>query len=95
MEYHDKVLKCSECSQEFVFTAGEQMFFAGFHVEAVLLDFLDDVFLLHLALETAQCIFQRFTFLNTDFSHLDFTVLPMHVAMIAINHKCYERSTRL
>ena len=28
MEYHDKVLKCSECSQEFVFTAGEQMFFA-------------------------------------------------------------------
>ncbi len=24
MEYHDKVLKCSECSQEFVFTAGEQ-----------------------------------------------------------------------
>jgi CxxC-x17-CxxC domain-containing protein len=28
MEYHDKVLKCSECNQEFVFTAGEQMFFA-------------------------------------------------------------------
>jgi hypothetical protein len=28
MEYHDRVLKCSECSGEFVFTAGEQMFFA-------------------------------------------------------------------
>ena len=28
MEYHDKVLKCSECNREFVFTAGEQMFFA-------------------------------------------------------------------
>jgi CxxC-x17-CxxC domain-containing protein len=28
MEYHDKVLKCSECGTEFVFTAGEQMFFA-------------------------------------------------------------------
>ena len=28
MEYQDKVLKCAECSQEFVFTAGEQMFFA-------------------------------------------------------------------
>jgi CxxC-x17-CxxC domain-containing protein len=28
MEYHDKVLKCAECNQEFVFTAGEQMFFA-------------------------------------------------------------------
>jgi CxxC-x17-CxxC domain-containing protein len=27
MEYHDKVLKCAECSAEFVFTAGEQMFF--------------------------------------------------------------------
>jgi hypothetical protein len=33
-------------------------FLAGFHVEAMLLDFLDDVFLLHLALETAQGIFQ-------------------------------------
>src|SRR4029077_2387887 len=42
---------------------------AGFHVEAVLLDFLDDVFLLHFALETAQCIFQRFTLLDDDFSH--------------------------
>ena len=28
MEYHDRVLKCVECSAEFVFTAGEQMFFA-------------------------------------------------------------------
>ena len=28
MEYHDKVLKCAECNAEFVFTAGEQMFFA-------------------------------------------------------------------
>jgi CxxC-x17-CxxC domain-containing protein len=28
MEYSDKVLKCVECSAEFVFTAGEQMFFA-------------------------------------------------------------------
>src|SRR6266852_3764424 len=42
---------------------------AGFHVEAVLLDFLDDVFLLHLALETAQGILQRLAFLDNDFSH--------------------------
>jgi CxxC-x17-CxxC domain-containing protein len=28
MEYHDRVLKCAECTAEFVFTAGEQMFFA-------------------------------------------------------------------
>src|ERR1700676_548200 len=40
---------------------------AGFHVEAVLLYFLDDVFLLHFALETAQCIFQRFTLLDNYF----------------------------
>jgi CxxC-x17-CxxC domain-containing protein len=28
MEFHDRVLKCAECSAEFIFTAGEQMFFA-------------------------------------------------------------------
>ena len=28
MEYHDKVLTCVECGAEFVFTSGEQMFFA-------------------------------------------------------------------
>jgi len=28
MEYKDKVLKCVECGTEFVFTAGEQMFYA-------------------------------------------------------------------
>jgi hypothetical protein len=42
---------------------------AGLHVEAVLLDFLDDVFLLHLALETTQGIFQGFTLLDNDFGH--------------------------
>jgi len=42
---------------------------ARLHVEAVLLDFLNDVFLLHLALETPQGIFQRFTFLDNYFSH--------------------------
>lgn len=28
MEYRDKILKCIDCGAEFVFTAGEQMFFA-------------------------------------------------------------------
>jgi CxxC-x17-CxxC domain-containing protein len=28
MDYHDRVLKCTECGAEFVFTSGEQMFFA-------------------------------------------------------------------
>jgi CxxC-x17-CxxC domain-containing protein len=27
MEYQDKVLKCVDCGTEFVFTAGEQLFF--------------------------------------------------------------------
>ncbi len=28
MEYRDRVLKCVDCSAEFVFTVGEQLFFA-------------------------------------------------------------------
>lgn len=27
MEYQDKILKCVDCGSEFVFTAGEQLFF--------------------------------------------------------------------
>ena len=27
MEFQDKVLKCADCGSEFVFTAGEQLFF--------------------------------------------------------------------
>jgi len=36
----------------------------GLHIEAVLLYFLDDVFLLHLALETTQCVLKRLTLLD-------------------------------
>ena len=43
--------------------------FAGLHVEAMLLDLFDDVFLLHLALKTPQGIFQRFILLDKDFGH--------------------------
>jgi hypothetical protein len=50
---------------------------------------------LHFALKTAQRIFQRFTFLNADLSHLKFTVLPMHVANSAVNHSMSERATLL
>jgi len=28
MEYRDRVLKCTDCGAEFVFTAGEQLFYA-------------------------------------------------------------------
>ncbi len=27
-EYNDKILKCTDCGEDFVFTAGEQQFFA-------------------------------------------------------------------
>ena len=35
MEYRDRVLRCADCNGEFVFTAGEQLFFAdkGFRNE--------------------------------------------------------------
>ena len=28
MEYQDRVVKCVDCESEFVFTAGEQLFYA-------------------------------------------------------------------
>src|SRR5467141_742485 len=57
-------------------------FLAGFHVEAMLLDFLDDVFLLHLALETPQGIFQGFTLLDDDFSHF-FNSPPIRFGLVS------------
>jgi hypothetical protein len=56
--------------------------FTGLHIEAMLLDFLDDVFLLHLALETAQSVLQRFTFLDDDFSHVIFTPNPVRIGIL-------------
>jgi hypothetical protein len=43
----------------------------------VLLDLLDDVFLLHAALETAQRVLQGFAFLNTYFGHSNITALSV------------------
>ncbi len=77
--------------------AGKRLFCAALlsrlHVIAVLLDLFDDVFLLHLSLETAQRIFQRLAFLNADFGHLVVTILPMHVANIAVNHNVLRGQT--
>ena len=64
--------------------------FTGLHIEAMLLDFLDDVFLLHLALETAQSVLQRFTFLDDDFSHVIFTPNPVRIGILRCH---YERCT--
>ncbi len=44
--------------------------FARFQIEGMTLDFLDDVFLLNLALEATQCVFKRFPFLKSYFSQL-------------------------
>jgi hypothetical protein len=44
-------------------------FVARLQVEGVLLDVLDDVFLLNLALEAAECTFDGLAFLYFDFSH--------------------------
>jgi hypothetical protein len=49
--------------------------FTGLHVVTVLLDLLDDVFLLHAALETAQRVLQGFAFLNAYFGHSKITAL--------------------
>jgi len=45
----------------------DTFFFAGLQVKGVALDLLKDVFLLHLALEAEQRIFEGFSLLNPDF----------------------------
>lgn len=42
--------------------------FTWFQVKRMSLYFFDDVFLLHFALEPAQCVFQSFTILESYFS---------------------------
>ena len=46
------------------------LFFAGLQVEGVSLNLLDDVFLLHLALEAAQSILEGFTLLKPYFCQI-------------------------
>ena len=48
----------------------DTFFLAGLQVKGVALDLLDDVFLLHLALETSQPVFEGFSLLNSDFRQL-------------------------
>jgi hypothetical protein len=48
-------------------------FIPWFQIERMLLDVLDDVFLLDLALETAESAFNRFALLYLDFSHATYT----------------------
>ena len=53
--------------------------FTGLQVKGVAFDFLDDVFLLHLALEAAQGIFQRLTFLDSYFRQFCYTPRPVRL----------------
>lgn len=41
--------------------------FTRLHVESMFLDILDDVFLLHFALEAPKCAFQAFSILKNNF----------------------------
>ena len=47
------------------------LFLAGLQVKGVALNLLDDVFLLHLALEASQSILERFTLLDPYFRQTD------------------------
>ena len=49
------------------------LLFTWFQVERVTLYFFDDVFGLHFALETAQGILERFTFLNSNLCQRKYT----------------------
>jgi len=49
----------------------DTLFLAGLQVEGVALDLLDNVFLLHLALEAAQSVLERFTLLKSYFCQTD------------------------
>ena len=49
------------------------------HVVAVLFDLFDDVFRLHLSLEAAESILQRFALLNDNFCHAYSPPSPMDV----------------
>jgi hypothetical protein len=63
-------------------------FLAGLHVKTMLLDFLDDVFLLHFALETTQCIFQRFTLLDNYFGHF-FNSPPIRFGLVSVRRHSF------
>ena len=47
------------------------LFLTGFEVKGVALDLLDNVFLLHFALETAQSVLEGFTLLQSNFRQTD------------------------
>jgi hypothetical protein len=63
----------------------DTFFFAGLQVKGVALNLLNDVFLLHLALETSQRVFEGLTLLNSDFRQTNYTpkLVPLDPIVIA------------
>src|ERR1039458_4247110 len=66
------------------------LFLAGFQIKGVALDLLDNVFLLHLALEAAQCILQRLALLQSDFCQRSYTPKLVQVDCIVIASFCAQ-----
>jgi hypothetical protein len=58
--------------------------FARLQIKGVTFHFLDDVLLLHLPLEATQGIFQRFAFLQSDFSQRNYTPKPVLLDLLVI-----------
>ena len=50
---------------------------ARLQVKGVTLDLLDNVFLLHLALESTQCVFEGLALLKSYFCQLNYTPKPV------------------
>src|ERR1700680_3795993 len=59
------------------------LFFARLQVKGVTLDFLNNVFLLHLALETAQGVFEGLTLLQSDFGQKRYTPKLVRVGPVS------------
>jgi hypothetical protein len=61
------LLACALASQR----GFHALFLAGLQVKGVALNLLDNVFLLHFALETTQRVLERFTLLKSNFRQTD------------------------
>jgi hypothetical protein len=64
------------------------LFLAGFQIKGVTLDLLNNVFLLHLALEAAQCILKGLALLQSDFCQRNYTPKLVQVDWIVIARFC-------
>ena len=58
--------------------------FTRLQIKGVALDLFNDVFRLHLALESAERIFQRLAFLNSNFSQTYYTPRPVVLTLVVI-----------